>query len=90
MTFAVTFAVTMIVLWTCALTASASGECPPYGAGDCVPPLETTTSSAPESTTSTTIRGGDLPFTGGDVAALTAYGLALAGAGTFLVRRSRR
>ena len=35
-------------------------------------------------------RGGELPVTGGDVAGLTAAGLAMVGAGAVLVRRSRR
>lgn len=34
--------------------------------------------------------GGSLPITGGDVAGLTVIGLAAVGAGTVLVRRSRR
>jgi LPXTG-motif cell wall-anchored protein len=38
----------------------------------------------------TTTRGAGLPVTGGDVAGLTAAGLAAIGAGTVLVRRSRR
>jgi hypothetical protein len=35
-------------------------------------------------------RGSTLPFTGGDVAQLAAIGAVSIGAGTFLVRRSRR
>lgn len=35
-------------------------------------------------------RGGSLPITGGDIAGLTAIGLAAVGAGAVLVRRSRR
>jgi LPXTG-motif cell wall-anchored protein len=38
----------------------------------------------------TTSRGAGLPVTGGDLAGLTAAGLASIGAGTVLVRRSRR
>ena len=38
----------------------------------------------------TTSRGAGLPVTGGDIAGLTAVGLASIGAGTVLVRRSRR
>jgi len=42
--------------------------------------------AAPASTT----RGAGLPVTGGDIAGLTAVGLASIGAGTVLVRRSRK
>jgi LPXTG-motif cell wall-anchored protein len=54
--------------------------------------LSRSTSAAPTpvAAPATTSRGAGLPVTGGDVAGLTAVGLASIGAGTVLVRRSRR
>lgn len=49
------------------------------------PAVEATVSPA-----STSTAGGSLPVTGGDVAGLTAIGVAAIGAGAVLVRRSRR
>lgn len=45
---------------------------------------------APAAASAGDTRGGSLPITGGDVAGLTAIGVAAVGVGTALVRRSRR
>jgi hypothetical protein len=48
------------------------------------------TRSAPAAAPASTTRGAGLPVTGGDIAGMTAIGLAAVGTGTAMVRRSRR
>lgn len=67
--------------------ATHAGAAPYPGGGDTpdVAP-QTTTQVSPANAS----RASTLPFTGGDIAQIAALGAASVGAGTFVVRRSRR
>lgn len=86
----VAIAIVILALFLVA-RGDASGPICEYGTGACVPPITATSVPPPTTTTSTTTpESPGLPFTGGDVGGLAAYGALAAGAGAYLLHRSRR
>lgn len=87
---------TMAGVGTVATASADTTTGPDYGAvvkGETVSrtPLEApATAAAPAVAVSPEQSSGPLPLTGADVAELSAVGLALVGAGTIMVRRTRR
>lgn len=82
------------LMFSAALLTGSSAWAATYPNGGTPPTtvhVEAQTAVAPTTTTpAPPASGSSLPFTGGDVAALTGTGVAAIGLGTFLTRRSRR